>query len=280
MKTEFITVYILLLVISIVIYTIIETKVKDAKTSKKKNLLYCLGFGLSFGIITLIYFLGLKNLSLYYFILIQILVLAIGIVHARLLFKILPWTSPKSFGWELLYSSMIACIGAIFMLFTLSTLRLSEHEYLMMSSISWFFVPILFIMAINQYSSSPKADLKKWVYPLHQPIAPPSQNEMNSPVVISFEFQKGEKDSGNTIFRAKAPRPMPLGKLFYYFINDYNERHPETPIDVAADENKPYGWLFYYKPQWYRKTIPLDYEASIRDNQIKENSVIICMRVN
>ncbi|MCK5700140.1 MAG: hypothetical protein KAI29_03275 [Cyclobacteriaceae bacterium] len=279
MQTEFIKWYIFLFVIAFILYSIVEAKVKEAKAYRKKNLLYCIVGGISIGIIPLIAYFGLKNYSLFYFVAIQTLLLIIGILHSYFLYKILPWSSINSFWWEFLFSITIAAVGTILMLLSFTYLNLTDHYYLMLSAITWFFIPYFFIQAVSRYISIPEINFKSWFYPLNQEIAPPTDPEMAEPVVISFEFQKRNNDSGKTIFRAKAPLSMQLGKLFYYFVNDYNERHPDTPIEIAFGENNPYGWIFHNKPPWYRKVKYMDHERTIKDNQIKENSVVVCQRV-
>jgi hypothetical protein len=280
MQTELIKWYLILLVITIILYSLVERKVKGAKTYRKRNLLYCILGGMCFGVATLSGLTGLVNFSLYYFIVIQVLLLVVGIFHSHFLFRILPWSSRESFWWELLISIMVACIGAIFMLFIFASLKLTGLYFVMISAIAWFFVPFFFVQAVNRYMAIPKMTMKKWLYPINQEIAPPTDKEMAAPVVITFEFQKRDSDPEKTVFRAKAPLSMQFGRLFYYFINDYNDRHPDTPIEIVLDGNKPYGWVYHFKQRWYHKTRYLDPEATIEENQVRENSVIVCQRVN
>ena len=68
---------------------------------------------------------------------------------------------------------------------------------------------------------------------------------------IIESFQKKLNEPHFTNFRAKAPRDMEFGQLFYYFINDYNERHPNGKIEFADKNLSAYGWIFYQKPAWY-----------------------------
>ena len=280
MQTDLIKWYIILFVVALILYSIVEKKVKDARPYRKKNLLYGVIGGLCFGVVTLFGLTGLNNFTVYYFILIQVLLLIIGIIHTYLVYKILPWSSNSSFWWEFLFKIMIACIGTIFMLFAFTTLKLTDHTYIMLSAITWFFIPFFFVKAVNLYIKIPKMNMKKWYYPINQAIAPPTDAEMAAPVVITFEFQKRISDPEITVFRAKAPLTMKLGRLFYYFINDYNDRHPNTPIEIAQDENNSYGWIYYYKQRWYSKMKYLDPEETIENNQVRENSVIVCQRVN
>jgi Type VI secretion system, TssN len=72
---------------------------------------------------------------------------------------------------------------------------------------------------------------------------------------------------------------MGFGQLFYYFINDYGERHPNNKIEFADNNAAPYGWIFYKKPRWYTiNTIYIDAEKTFYANRIRENDVIVCHR--
>ena len=148
----------------------------------------------------------------------------------------------------------------------------------MVTSIVWFLVPFFFIKALAWYSMIPERQFKTWIYPVDNPIPDPTDSELAMPMVISFEFQKKVNDTDYTIFRAKAPKDIQFGKLFYFFINDYNSRHPEGVIEVSSKTN-PYPWVFHFKPKWLMKTRYLDPDETVFHNQIKENSVIVCNRI-
>jgi hypothetical protein len=278
MKTEFIKWYIIIFVCALILYTVFEKRVKDTKPHRTRNLIYCIAGGVTFGLLTLVAFFGLRNYSVYYFIVIQVLMLMTGIVHINIIRRILPWSESVSFWGGLLFSIVIACVGAIFMLVAFSSLNLTSHYFLMLSALLWFFIPLLFIQTIARYLDIPKIAYKKWYYPVNQQIPPPRDRDLASPVVITFEFRKKQTDTNNTVFRAKAPLQMSLGKLFFYFINDYNDRHPDTPVEII-EEDKAFGWLFYHKPGWFTRIKYLDADQSIKKNRIKENSIIVCKRV-
>jgi hypothetical protein len=123
----------------------------------------------------------------------------------------------------------------------------------------------------------PERVFKTWTYPTSQSIPDPTDAELASPMVVSFEFQKKVNDADYTIFRAKAPKDIQFGKLFYFFINDYNSRHPEGIIQVSS-KTDPYPWVFHFKPKLFVKTRYLDPDETVFHNQIKENSIIVCQR--
>ena len=71
MQTDLIKWYIILFVVALILYSIVEKKVKEAKPFRKNNLLYGVIGGLCFGVVTLFGLTGLNNFTVYYFILIH-----------------------------------------------------------------------------------------------------------------------------------------------------------------------------------------------------------------
>ena len=114
---------------------------------------------------------------------------------------------------------------------------------------------------------------------MYQDIPEVNEDEMRDLIVIGLEMEKGFKDNSRTYFRARTPIKMDLGDLFYHFINDYNDRYPNTPIDFVDANGQPYGWVFHLKPRWFGGAKTLDPDKAVFMNGIKENSVIICNRI-
>jgi hypothetical protein len=83
-----------------------------------------------------------------------------------------------------------------------------------------------------------------------------------------------------TIFKAKAPRGLELGRLFYYFVIDYNSRYPDHPIIICEGENNFFKWSFFTTPSVISGKTHLDPELTVAENRIKENSSVICERLN
>ena len=142
-----------------------------------------------------------------------------------------------------------------------------------------FFVPMLVYYTFEAAYNIPSPTYGTWHYPVNNVIELPPENPKEKLLVIGFEIAKKASDAKRTFFRAKAPEGFELGELYYHFINDYNELHPETLIEYVDEEYEPNEWLFKMKRKWYESKIVLDPSASIRDNGIKENTVIICERI-
>ena len=52
-----------------------------------------------------------------------------------------------------------------------------------------------------------------------------------------------------------------------------------APIKYADDEVIAHEWWFRVKPKWYQFQRILDPELSVRENKVKENTIIICERI-
>jgi len=270
---------IIIFIIAVALLSFFMARVKEAANYKKGTIIYLVITAFCLGITGLTGFLGLMDDLFSFFIVIQALILVIGSFHAVLLYRLLPWASKDKFIWEFLYSFVIACFGAIFFLLGFTfLLHIAAFQYVMPSSFVWFFVPFFFAQAYHRYLAIPSRIYKTWQYPYGKEIPDPLDSELVSLFVISFVFHKKMNDPEMTTFRAKAPAKMVFGRLFYYFINDYNDRHRESPIEFLDQENHPYGWIFYHRPFWIKRRY-IDPDQFISKNRIRENSVIYCQRI-
>ena len=150
--------------------------------------------------------------------------------------------------------------------------------YPMMMSTLAFFVPVFTWQTFEAAYNIPPPEYPTWVYP-DQPIDLPEDDPREKLLVIGFKIAKKITDSKKTYFRAKAPENVYFGDLYYFFLNDYNELQSETPIEFCDNTDTPCEWVFLLRKSWYRGKKILDPSLTVKDNGIKENSVIICERV-
>jgi hypothetical protein len=150
--------------------------------------------------------------------------------------------------------------------------------YPMLISTISFFIPFLFMHMFEAACSIPAADYKTWQYPA-DPIDLPDENPREKILIMGFEIAKKSTDKSKTFFRARGPEGMLLGDLYYHFMNDYNDDQSETPIEYSVNNHEAYTWWFRLKTKWYQFSKILNPEVSMRENGIKENSVIICERI-
>lgn len=173
----------------------------------------------------------------------------------------------------------------LFTIIVFSSLQyfLKDKQFLfypvLMSSLL-FFVPLLVFHSFQAAYNIPAARFPTWEYPLHKSIELPEEDPKERIVVIGFEIAKKATDGRKTYFRAKAPETMKLGDLFYHFINDYNHLYSETTIEYADKGKEPQEWWFCRKPRWFQFQKIFNPDLSVRENGIKENTVIVCERLS
>jgi hypothetical protein len=151
--------------------------------------------------------------------------------------------------------------------------------YPMMLSTFAFFIPVLFVHTFQEAYSIPPPLYNTWLYPVDKSLNLPDDDPREKLLVIGFEIAKKSTDKERTYFRAKAPESIYLGDLYFFFLNDYNELQSETPIQILDNRNEPFEWVFRLKTKWYQSQKVLDPSLTVKDNGIKENSVIICDRI-
>src|SRR5690606_21147926 len=116
---------------------------------------------------------------------------------------------------------------------------------------------------------------------LHDKVEDPTDEEMKEPLIVNLLIERKKGAEELTNFKIKAPKKIRIGKLYYFFLEDYNEQHPESPIETFDKLGRPYTWYFYFKPKWQRfnKKYYVDPDMTVSKNGISENSIIICERV-
>ncbi len=205
--------------------------------------------------------------------------LTLGIAHSFLAKKFLSWTSEKNMWTGLHLTLGIGLLGSALLLVVFHFSKCKAFALINLTSVLLFLVPSLFYITFVYFLDIPVKILRKWHYPVDKHIDDPTDREMDAPLVVGFEFKKKPEDENMTTFRAKAPKEMIFGKLFYYFINDYNTRNPDEKIEYLDEKNKPVSWIFYHKPGWFSGIRYIDPQETNSFNFIKENSVIVCKRV-
>ena len=257
------------------------TKIRGTyKPYKKATLLYLLTSLLLFAFIALAAHPLFFKSPFFALVLFQAYFLLLGSAHLYYMRQNLKWTGDnKVFFPELIFTIIVSILGCIGFVVVYRFFNKNGLEYMMAASILFFIIPFFFYHTFKKAIAIPPKILKQWFYPVHQEMEEPDESKLKNLLVISFEFQKQSNDPHITNFRAKAPTDMEFGELFYYFINDYNERHPNAKIQFINGTGEPYGWIFYKKQQWHTIiTKYIDADKTIFNNHIKENDVIVCAR--
>ena len=210
--------------------------------------------------------------------------LLFGIIHVVFFHKRYFYTTKNDNNKVFIGEMLFALSVIMFTIVIFSTLQyfLKDKSFLfypMLLSMLTFFIPILVLYTFEAAYKIPLPVFTTWNYPINQPIDLPDERPNEKLVVIAFEIAKKTSEPIKTNFRAKGPEAMHLGDLYYHFLNDYNELHSETPIEFIDTYNSPQEWWFRIKPKWYQRNKILDPDLSVRDNKIKEDTIIICERI-
>ncbi|MCW5518544.1 hypothetical protein J1N09_01745 [Aureitalea sp. L0-47] len=272
-----------LLIVSAIIMTIMTKLRKLFSKNKKRAIIYLLFVFVTFGLTALLSSSKVLNdTPLNSFFGFQFIFLGLGILHIYILRRYFPDLSQEetNFWPEFLFTVAYLCVGLIAFVHVTNKFK-SPFSLVFMGSSLLFIVPLMVYKLYEFAFNIPVAIYDSWAYPLGKEIKDPTKEELANPLVISFEFKKHPTKGDVTNFRVKAPQAMEFGKLFYFFLLDYNDRHPESEIAILDDQTqKPFDWVFHYKPNWYSGIRHINFNHTVAANKIKENTVIICNRTD
>ena len=261
------------------IFMVLYKRIQVLKKYGLASLLYVLVISILLSTPTLFLLFNFNISDIQLLVLAQIFITAIGILHVISSPVTLPWYKDQTYITQILFTICILLLGYFFSNLSMSFLVIPKLQLVWYLSLLWFVIPILLNETINLLLKVPPKEFLLWYYPLNEKIEDPSDKEFENLIVISFVFQKNEHSPELTTFRVKAPIGMKFDRLFYFFINDYNDTHPESTITFLNSNQIPYGWLFLKVKNKYlnmKEVInPKDY---IYSNNIKENDVLICKR--
>ena len=272
--------YVLLAIaIAMMLSIFVGIKVPKFRQEKKKYFVYILIQGLLFLIFGAILY-NLKDTTLNArFMTTQLYMLIMGSLHVYAFRGYF-----KRFDTKAIYKELaIVLVTAIFLsaFVIMIVVHFRELEYLIytLGALLFFIAPTLCYVLFETAVSIPAKLHKRWFYPVNTKYPSPQAADMRNIIILNFVFQKKENDKDIINFKVKAPRAFEFGKLFYYFINDYNEKNPNSQIHYIDKKGEPYGWYFYSKPKWFSASEYIDPEHAIDTNNIKDGETIICQRI-
>jgi hypothetical protein len=214
------------------------------------------------------------------FLALQTFALVWGILHAWLLGVYLPtWRlgRPLNHFWLTLLLTVVAMMAVVGLAY-----RIPGDDIGGRYAWALLLFPLGFLVkaAYHAFLHIPEKIYEPWFYPVGQPSPDLDLVDLSQILLIQFEFAKKPGDPVLTNFKAKAPKQMTLGDLFLLFVNDYNERHPQGPVEYLDARGKPYGWLFYVRSgSWFTPDRYLDHDFNFQQNSLVDNDIIITRRV-
>jgi hypothetical protein len=214
------------------------------------------------------------------FLSLQALALVWGILHAWLLSVYLPTlrnAKPINHLWFTVLLTLLAIMAVVVLAYATKGDGIGANYAF---ALMLFPLGVLVKAAYQAFLHIPDKVYEPWFYPVGQPTPNLDLVDLSQILLIQFEFAKKPDDKILTNFKAKAPKQMTLGELFLIFLNDYNERHPQGPIDYLNPQGKPYGWLFYVRSgSWFTPNRYLDHDFNFLQNALVDNDIIITQRV-
>lgn len=262
------------------ILLILFKRIKALKKYGLASVIYVLLVSLLLAFPTLFNLFRLNFSEILILIFAQVFILIIGTLHVFLVPSTLPWYQTQPFNFQFLFIICILFLAFFFCNLSLSDLQQHQLPLVWYLSLLWFLIPVLLDKTANELLKVPHKEYKLWYYPVDQNIEDPSDEELENPVIISFIFKKNEQSNELTTFRAKAPVGMKVGRLFYFFINDYNGRHPEGVISYMNENREPSGWIFKkVRSKFLGLKEVIDPDNSIYADEIRENDLLYCQRL-
>lgn len=263
------------------LFFILFKRIKVFKKYGLLSIIYALLIAVLLSLPSLLNLFELKLSDILLIVVAQVFIFAVGVIYVKLTPSTLPWYKMQQFGTQVLFIACILLLAFFFSNMSMSFLIDPKLHFIWYISLLWFVIPVLLKQTTEALLLVPPKVFKLWYYPQETHIDDPSDEELENPIVISFIFQKNNSSNQVTTFRAKAPVGMQLGRLFYFFINDYNSRHPEGTISFIDTSGQPNGWVFFkLKSKFFNMKKSLDPGVSIYSNDIKENDILICDRIN
>ena len=277
----------LVIVLVVIAVCIILTMVFSQKTTdfkqkyRSKFYIYVFSFAFVYAIIALLGYNKLfQDNNQYESVIYQICSLIIGIVHCYAYRAYFEKFDSRKPGHEYLFTLLSVCFASVPFMLIYTFLNGTGLVYLMLGHFIVFFIPTFLNDTFNRAMNIPPKVYVTWQFPENYKEDPGlSPEEHREMVVLSYVMDRTKNSSKYSVYRAKGPSRIDFGRLFYNFVLDYNDRHPEAPIETE-DENGLFDWVFFLQPKWYETTKYIDPKLTLHMNGIEENSVVFCMRTD
>ena len=259
------------------VYYIYSMATPDIKKSPYKIFIYYIIVSLVlFGLINCISLITSISVQTR-FLFILMAYLLVGIIHIFSVKAIFRDLKPQ---FRLLFTVLLTLLGCIAVLILNYFVFNKPVQALFTLGVVLFPLPFLFFYTLELFLNIPDRIFKKWYYPLDHSMPNLDLLDLSRVLIIQFEFLKSTGETSLTNFKAKAPSNMPFGELFYIFISDYNESHPQNIIEIVNSSQEPYPWIFYIKTSWWKRNKFIDPDLTFHENGIINNDIISCQRVD
>lgn len=270
---------IVLLTVGMILTMIFSAKAKSFKSTYRGN--YFIYLFSSLLVFSLVAFLGSSKAIVELideFVFYQIIAFSLGILHAYIYRVYFKKFDEESIWLELLFNISIILFCTIPFIIVYTLLKGNLYVYVMASGLLPFLVPQLIYKTFSYAVAIPTKIYSTWQFPSENKYPNPTEDEYRDMLLITFVFPKSVNSNVRTVFRAKTPFRMDFGRLFFHFVNDYNNKNSDAPIELLDENGELQHWVFYLKPEWYSVSKFIDPKYPMYVNKVEENSVVYCQR--
>lgn len=253
------------------------TKELNKRKNLNKSVRYIMAWLPAFALASLAGMLKTVNREVI-FIILQFLYLLMGYVHLRLMYKYLPHLEPNKFQKGFLFTILMIGIGVVSSVLLVRYGLKSRNAFFYPTATLLFPVAYLVKKAFDAFIEIPHHQYKKWYYPLSVEAPDRDFIDLSVILIVHLNFTKQQAEKNLTTFTAKAPLKMTVGTLFQIFINDYNERNEDNPIQFLDENKSPQGWLFYVNRGFWKKKFYLDPDLTFNENGVIDKEGIFAQR--
>ncbi len=284
--SPFLVTYIIVFLITLGSFiTLIWLNRKLELMSNKRLVLTVLISGLILALAGLFGLNGLQFVPVYY-IVVQLFSLLCGVLFlSRMIADMGPAFATKPTFVVLMTASVVGFGLILFSpLFNyLSSLRygLLQYDVWASSSLLPFLLPVVFAYTFHSLVNVPNEIYKLWYYPRYAEEVVMEGVDYYRLMLLEVQVYKDPNRKEPPIkVKARTTGDVTFGTWFQKFVDDYNHKFPNDPIQTFDDAAHEYGWLFYsLKPSLFRLRSYIDFEQTIAQNNLRENYLIVAKRV-
>lgn len=274
---KFISSYLLLPIIAILLGVVVCVIAKKNKLlTNKKAIFYILFGGIILGLPGLLGFFD-YNFMPYMYVLLAVGYLILGSYSQSIMLHFLKELKGKSFFFKLMFNAAIMVLGIG--LFSLAFNLTNELQYGLWACtcVLPFLFPMLYKKTLQCYLDIPAEIYKVWKYS-DEYDSDTFNIDLEKVMVVDLELFRQVDDVDAERITGKVSEDSVFSEWFQRMIDDCNRKSPADPIIYRNDADY-YEWIFYIKPSFFARRKYIDPDQTFAANNLKRRCVIIAKRV-
>lgn len=145
-------------------------------------------------------------------------------------------------------------------------------------SIVPFTLPQFIKLSFAAYREIPQEIYKIWYFPYDADEIDFDKIDTSTIYMLELEYSKSINSNVLSNSKLRAPIGMKFGDWFRSFVENYNYKYDNDPIQYLNDDRTPQGWIFYVKPSFFGAPKYIDPDKTIAENKLSEKRIIVAKR--